>query len=195
MDSPFRLSFPSAYGDEVTYCRGEGSLFYTLMVRAKDVTEIRVTKHDADAGPNIRNPCQAPEPASAYPPYRRVLSAMPILEPPAGVRMMPGGSGGSDRDWRGDAFAFTDLSAADLLAHFGAQFEANGAVVRWRGAQGPIAWGRWSLGHQDYEALLVVVEGSAPGIRDVMLHVESPSHREAAKRMFTGRGAPRVHLG
>jgi hypothetical protein len=82
---------------------------------------------------------------------------LPLLSPPPDTQLQPGSSGPGVRGM--EAIADTALSGAALEAHYAAQLEAAGWILRQRGGDGPLAWSAWlAPGAGERHGLLSVVE-------------------------------------
>lgn len=151
-------------------CKGEHGPFYRVDVRPGDTPVVAVTYNYGQMG--IPHPCSKepfPRPGMPYP------DVVPTLQGPAGVPVQ-GGDGRSD-SWQTYGSALTEMPAAAFMDHFAPQLEEQGCVLVDRGSAGPVAWGRWRLKKQGWEALAVIVEQSKD-LRHLMLLVRSERARQ-----------------
>ena len=149
------------------YCKGEDGPYYRVEVRPVEPQLLVVTYNGGQSG--MPHPCSKepfPRQGMHYPEH------IPALEGPAGVPIQGGGAGGSSDSWYTSGSALTEMSAAALMDHFAPQLETQGATIVDRGSAGPVAWGRWRLKKQGWEALVIVVE-QAKDRRYLMLLAES----------------------
>jgi len=168
------VATPPGFGHTRTFVRGKSGPFMGVSIKAGHTQTHDVTVH-WDAG------TEGPHPgASQRMPGGRLMAGelVPPLLPPDGVEVLPGGSGGSDAEWRTEADAFSDVSTAELERHYAQQLARVGWREQEAGAEGPLAWSRWRLAADDYEALLVVLKLPLPSRRLLALRVESPRRRE-----------------
>jgi hypothetical protein len=94
-------------------------------------------------------------------------SAMP------GINIQVRGGHGSDSSATQEAVAHGDLTAAEVEAAVAEQCRAAGWTLRTRGAEGPMAWSRWSHPKGDeYDAWLIVTEGPGPARSSIELRVQ-----------------------
>lgn len=161
-------------GSQTFFCRSERGPFVEVAAFAREgrPTDVRVRVQD------FAGPCGAPGP---FPGPMPPSDPLPPLEPPAGVTVLVGGSGGSPLSRSSDAVAQTTMSMAELEAHYARQLAAAGWERRAGGADGPLAWSLWrvpsgdegppfTLAPGERQGLLTVVEG--PGMDRRSLHVE-----------------------
>ncbi len=162
----FRPTLPPA---GASFCRGPGGPWLRLnaATRAQGTAEVRL---NISQNPG---PCsQTPGPSKPIPPG---LDRLPVLYGPKGALLdgVSTSSGGPNR-WNSDATAETDLSPADLEAHFAAQLKAAGWTRLGGLTQGPVAWSLWSLPSDgNWQGLLYVAEGPTRGRRWLHLRVEA----------------------
>ena len=184
---------PTAGGGMPTfYCQSAGGPFVEIVAVARRdrPTDLRLRLQD------FPGPCSVPPgppPVQGPPP-----DPLPPLEAPAGVSILPSGSGGSPFQRVSDAVAESDLSAAALEAHYARQLEAAGWQRTAGGASGPLAWSIWVVPEEDAdpagrgvilapgerEGFLAVLEGPGPTRRS--LHVQVTSAGPAGGPGFGG---------
>lgn len=149
------------------FCRGEDGPLYRLEIRPLDSPVIVVTHTYGQTG--MPHPCSkepVPRTGMHYPDF------IPTLQGPPGVPIHGGGGGGGSDSWYTSGSAFTDMPAVSLLDHFAPQLEEQGGTLIDRGSSGPVAWGRWKLKKEGWEALVVVLE-QRKDVRYLMLHAQS----------------------
>jgi hypothetical protein len=151
-----------------TFCGGERDswLSVTAQPQSENRTGVRIHIDLSTAGP-----CSgAPEPA----PYvSHAGERLPPLTLPPGVRLYPGGSGGSDDHWFAHALAETELSAAELEAHLAGQLERHGWECVATSSAGPVVCSAWHVaGEDDWQGILVVAEWPGRTLRSLLVTVE-----------------------
>ena len=163
------------------YCQSERGPFIEIVAVARTgrPTDVRL-RIQAFPGP-----CGAPP--GPLPSQGPPADPLPPLEAPAGVVVLPGGSGGSPLQRTSDAVAETTLSAAVLEAHYARQLETAGWQRTAGGSSGPLAWSVWRvpqdeadparpgfiLAPGEREGFLAVLEGPGPERRSLHVQVTS----------------------
>ena len=101
------------------------------------------------------------------------LNRMPRLHPPQGVALETQGGGGGGGRWNSEARVDTDLTVADLEAHFASQLaEAGWTRVSGR-ADDVVGWSSWRLpGEGEWRGLLLVLAAFSPNERSLTLRIE-----------------------
>uniref|UniRef100_A0A831X843 Uncharacterized protein n=1 Tax=Thermorudis peleae TaxID=1382356 RepID=A0A831X843_9BACT len=151
-----------------TFCQGERDswLSVTAQPHSENRTEVRIQIDLSTAGPCSGAP--GPAPYVSYAGER-----LPPLTVPPGVRLYPGGSGGSDDHWFAHALAETDLSAAELEAHLAGQLERQGWERVATSSAGPVVCSAWRVaGEDDWQGILVVAEWPGRTLRSLLVTVE-----------------------
>lgn len=151
-----------------TFCEGDHDawLSVTAQPHSGNRTGVRIHIDLSTAGP-----CSgAPEPA-VY--ASHAGERLPPLTVPPGVRLYPGGSGGSDDHWFAHALAETELSAAELEPHLAGQLEHHGWERVATSSAGPVVCSAWRVaGEDDWQGILVVAEWPNRTLRSLLVTVE-----------------------
>lgn len=152
-----------------TFCGGERDswLSVTAQPQSEDRTGVRIHIDLSTAGPCS----EAPEPA----PYvSHAEERLPPLTLPPGVRLYPGGGGGSDYHWSSHALAETELRAAELEVHLAGQLERHGWERLAASGAGPVVCSAWRVaGDGDWQGILVVAEWPGRNLRSLSVTIES----------------------
>ena len=110
---------------------------------------------------------------------------VPPLAVPPGVRLYPGSGGGSTHDWSSNALAETELSPAELEAHFARQLEGHGWERLAGHAEGPLAWSLWRLpGEGDWQGILTVAKWPGRRLRSLSIRIQSDAVVEGGWAYF-----------
>ena len=98
---------------------------------------------------------------------------MPRLHPPQGVALETQGSGGGGGRWNSEARVDTDLTVAELEAHFVVQLvEAGWSRISGR-ADDVVSWSSWNLpGEGEWRSLLLVLAAFRANERSLNLRIE-----------------------
>lgn len=161
---------PTARTMSRAFCRGPQGPWVgvTVVETGSGVCEVRLRLELANPGPCAPPPARGPE--------GRAHTMLPALFPPPGVRWRGGGGGGSDQSWYSEGTAETDLSAAELAAHFAPAFEAAGWTPAAAGAEGGIGWRAWRRADDgEWYAFLLVVEATGSRQRTMLVRVANLS--------------------
>lgn len=159
------------------FCRSQAGPWLSVSARPQEVgpTAVRIEIDLLTPGP-----CR--EPAGRIP---DAGDRVPPLTVPPGVRLYPDGGGGSDHDWSSNALAETELSAADLEAHFARQLETRGWERLAEGAGRPVAWSLWRLpGEEDWQGILTVAEWPGRNLRSLSIRIQSSAMVEGGWAYF-----------
>jgi hypothetical protein len=160
------------------FCAGaEGPwLNVSIAPRADAPNDVRVHVEIGTPGP-----CDPAAPSLGPLP---ILTALPPLSAPAGVRMLPLGGSAGDTHAEARAVAQTNVSLADLEAHFAAQLAAAGWTRVAGGADEPLAWSVWRVpaptrapsraaAQAPWQGFLYVLAGPAAGQRTLVVQVQA----------------------
>jgi len=167
----FQPSFPGGFlpspGEPLLrfFCPSAPDRWLGLVVAATvaGINDVRLHIETGNPGP-----CGERGGVAGLPPGAELL---PTLGAPPGVQVLPAGFGGGPGLWSATAVALTEMSVADLAAHYADQLEVAGWARLDGGVAGPLAWSRWTVpGEGDVEGFLTVREGTGPARR--VMHVE-----------------------
>lgn len=172
----FRSAAPSPASIRL-FCRTETDPFYS--VQALESGGGAVVTWDAGLD---HHPLRMR--AGPYGPGGPLGRLIPDLPAPANVPVQGGGGGGSDTEWEIRARAHTALPARDLARHYRDALVRAGWTMRDEGGGDVVAWSRWKLAEDDYEAMFVVAEALAE-LRDLTLVIRSPSRASRGWRMWS----------
>jgi len=155
-------------GSSRSFCKGASGPWISVTVGPRSGTPNDVRVH---VDPGQPGPCVT---WSGPPPGGPGADLLPPLVAPTGaVVQMQGGNNGPSRA-TSEATAQTDLSPADLEAHFARQLQAAGWQRLAGGTDGPLAWSSWKVPHDgDWQGLLFVLDGPGPHRRALYARVES----------------------
>jgi hypothetical protein len=163
-------------------CLGEQGPYLSIAVLGEPSgpTDMRIHVETMTPGPCSATP-------GAPPPLPPGAVRLLPLEPPSGVRLQPIGSGGSPFFTSTDAIAETDLSVADLEAHYARQLEAAGWTRRDGGAGAAVAWSLWSVpGEGEQTGYLAVLDGPGPNRRSLHLQVMTDAAQSGPTVIISG---------
>jgi hypothetical protein len=159
------------------FCGGERVPFVEVVAlpRQGQPTDVRVRiqPFPGPCGASFGPPGPPPSPPS---------DPVPPLEPPPGVTVLPGGGGGSPFLRSHGALAQTEMSVAELEAHYARQLTAAGWTRIAGGADGPLAWSVWRVPEEapraiempasgERQGFLFVLEGPGAGRRSLYVQV------------------------
>ena len=108
------------------------------------------------------------------------ITRMPRLHPPQGVALETQGSGGGGGRWNSEARVDTDLTVAELEAHFASQLvEAGWTRISGR-ADDVVGWSSWNLpGEGEWRGLLLVLAAFRANERSLTLRIEEAKPADA----------------
>jgi hypothetical protein len=108
---------------------------------------------------------------------------MPRLHPPEGVALETQGSSGGGGRWNSEARVDTDLTVAELEAHFASQLvEAGWTRISGR-ADDVVGWSSWNLpGEDEWRGLLLVLAAFRANERSLTLRIEETKPADAGLR-------------
>ena len=111
------------------------------------------------------------------------LTRMPQLHPPQGVALETQGGGGGGGRWNSEARVDTDLTVAELEAHFASQLvEAGWTRISGR-ADDVVGWSSWNLpGEDEGGGVLLVLAAFGPNERSLTLRIEETKPADAGSR-------------
>jgi hypothetical protein len=167
------VAMAPGFGSIRTFVRGDEGPFIGVSVKSGRGGMLDVAAH-WDSGIEGLHPAAPRRPLGV--PLAEGL--VPVLLPPDGIEVIPGGSGGSDADWRTEAEAFTDTPPSELEAHYADQLAQAGWTRQDGSTEGPLAWSRWRLRADQYEGMLLVLRLPVPARQLLLIRVESARARE-----------------
>jgi len=177
----FRSAMPSS--STRVFCRNESDPFYGILVADRTGGVGTVVTWDAGLDHHPLRQRLGP-----YGPGGPLAHLIPNLDAPKDVAVQGGGGGGSENEWEIRARAHTRMSVADLAAHYREQLFSAGWTLRDEGGDPVVAWSRWKLREDDYEAMFVNAEPLAD-LRDLSLIIRSPSRTARGWRVYSGSSA------
>ena len=152
------------------YCLGEGEAFLNIgaLQTSKGTTDLRLNLFtDPD-----EYMCR--EGGAGYGP--EYVNLIPPLQAPKGALVQGGGSGASDSDAQITANLKTELTAAELAAHYNRQLETAGWEMITQGDGEGAAWSTWSLKDEQgkpWSGTLIILETAAENNnRYALIHIE-----------------------
>jgi hypothetical protein len=157
---------PTAVAASLTLCRSDRGPWLTLNVfpRPPGPNDVRLRLETSFPGPCGGIPPRPPSPIES--------DLLPTLEPPAGVNLQVVGGGGAPFFRASDAVVETELSVAELEAHYARQLAAAGWQRQSDGGDDLVRWSRWALpGEGERVGFFVVTAGPGPNRRT--LHVQA----------------------
>lgn len=130
--------------ESVVFCRGRHGPAIIVNADASGAGGSKVRLLLIPAGRDT--PCAEEDPGWD----RRPASVIPLLTAPPGSYGIDGGSASYGGNAESATTALkTDLSPAELAAHYASQFEAAGWTRLGDGSDGPLAWSSWEVTDED----------------------------------------------
>jgi hypothetical protein len=180
----FRSAMDRSFG--VVFCRTEQDPFYSIFSSAMAGATRTVVSWDAGLDHHPQR-----QPLGSYAAGGPLARLIPILDAPDGVPVQGGGGGGSESELYLSARAHTKMPVPDLATHYQGQLTRAGWTLRDEGGDPVVAWSRWKLAEDDYQAMLVIAEPLAE-LRDLTLTIRSPSRAARGWRTYTAAALQRL---
>lgn len=157
---------PTAQPVYAMYCKGERWLNAIVSAGEEGLRDVRISINEG------QGPCGA-NVGMTKPMMPPGMDKLPALVAPSGVGITVMGAPGGPERWGSEAVADTALSAKVLEAHYAKQLAAKGWTRVDGGADGPLAWSRWTL-EGGWTGFLMVLESSGAK-REMSVRVIGPT--------------------